>query len=793
MSSSNVALIFPKMKRTLAVVIFLWANIVAHAQIINTLDGNDVFTSAFWTANSGANAQSAATGFTSDATAMATVMATIEDEDIDFGQAISFRTGLVTFDDGTGTVTVQAAALSGAWDFTLPNADVSFGAGGLAILDDASLGAVATTLFGDGTAIGNITTVLDGYYYTESEADAFAADPAAGFSGFSASTWRSGLGLTDGSANLALDALQLDDNWLWDGDIGDGRMRLTRLTTLGAVMTFDDDTGDIEAPYADGANGDSLLNRDALDARFQALDSDLTTIAAANNSTTLAALSGSYYTESEANNLIYSRAPHAGVYFEQLGYAEVNLTPSQLGDSFSLVWFGIVSAVASGGSANTVFGALRGTSGWHAGGVGIAHDGTKFRFNNEYSGVGVEELLASEDSALGQVVMIVATYEADGTASLYQDGVLVGSEDWSGTANFNSTQKLQLMRSISGSGVQYDARCPSGTTHFAGVFNNALSESEVLSLYQNGVLSFLAKNPQYQWGDNDLIEAVGTGSTWANWFGTGTISNSTATSFDIDAGAGAGADPLAVQKSPTERTAIDIASGETLAVTMTISGLDSAASIQLKEYNNASGTSLSVAVNNGTATYLITATGRSGWLTISAITSSAGGSVSFDSITKLGAVAAYMMDEGIGYQIRDLSTNHHDGLLSTSGFQHLIPKASGYVRAFGVNAYNGGSGNVELLSSSRAIKPTKARWSKSMIVNSGSAAIGAGLLDVKESNRTTRTTIGDNAVSIAATKALPVSLEDTATTPNFNNLAVDGSGDSDATDVDIIAHFELVE
>ena len=56
------------------------------------------------------------------------------------------------------------------------------------------------------------------------------------------------------------------------------------------------------------------------------------------------------------------------------------------------------------------------------------------------------------------------------------------------------------------------------------------------------------------------------------------------------------------------------------------------------------------------------------------------------SLTRLGAIAAYPMDEGIGYQLHDISSNHYDGLLSASGFTHLLPKTEGKVRVKAADA-----------------------------------------------------------------------------------------------------------
>ena len=54
--------------------------------------------------------------------------------------------------------------------------------------------------------------------------------------------------------------------------------------------------------------------------------------------------------------------------------------------------------------------------------------------------------------------------------------------------------------------------------------------------------------------------------------------------------------------------------------------------------------------------------------------------------TRLGAIADLPLDEGIGYQFHDRSSNHFDALASLTGVTHLVPKANGKVRVKAANA-----------------------------------------------------------------------------------------------------------
>jgi hypothetical protein len=55
-------------------------------------------------------------------------------------------------------------------------------------------------------------------------------------------------------------------------------------------------------------------------------------------------------------------------------------------------------------------------------------------------------------------------------------------------------------------------------------------------------------------------------------------------------------------------------------------------------------------------------------------------------ITQVGCIADLPLDEGIGYQFHDRSSNHFDALASTTGVTHLVPKQTGKVRVKAANA-----------------------------------------------------------------------------------------------------------
>ncbi len=59
------------------------------------------------------------------------------------------------------------------------------------------------------------------------------------------------------------------------------------------------------------------------------------------------------------------------------------------------------------------------------------------------------------------------------------------------------------------------------------------------------------------------------------------------------------------------------------------------------------------------------------------------GSIDNVVVRQVGAVAHYSLDEGIGYQLHDASTNKLDAVMTITGVAHLVPQRRGYVRTPG--------------------------------------------------------------------------------------------------------------
>ena len=272
----------------------------------------------------------------------------------------------------------------------------------------------------------------------------------------------------------------------------------------------------------------------------------------------------------------------------------------------------------------------------------------------------------------GTPYSIALVADRDGNATLYVDGVANGSVD------ISSASDIDIGSGNTNAGELLTDSNLSGIVSGLAPFNRALSAAEAAALHTQGLLPWLAVHPEYQWARDIAV----TGNTLVKWFGTGTISSATNTSAVIDPGASS----LAIYHNML--TWLRANPGQTVAVTMTISGIESG-SILLKKFSSVGGSaSVTTALSNGTNTYFLTVTDVSGWLQFS-VNSVAGGSLLIDKVVLLGALAALPMTDGANSVLRDISTNRSDILLSETGTQHLIPQVVGSVRGDNLDATGG--------------------------------------------------------------------------------------------------------
>lgn len=158
-------------------------------------------------------------------------------------------------------------------------------------------------------------------------------------------------------------------------------------------------------------------------------------------------------------------------------------------------------------------------------------------------------------------------------------------------------------------------------------------------------------------------------------------------------------------------------------------------------------------------------------------------------LTALGAVIYLPMSEGVGYQLRDRSINRHDALLSTSGWQHVTPRNTGYVRDFALDA-NGAT--VDVVDGSRDILPAGAIITRALITNNDGDNIAAGAFGLNRTDGSNTAEIGDNAYQIDAGEGgmlIPDLTQDLA----LRRLEIPSTADTGMDDFDIRIDYEIID
>jgi len=155
---------------------------------------------------------------------------------------------------------------------------------------------------------------------------------------------------------------------------------------------------------------------------------------------------------------------------------------------------------------------------------------------------------------------------------------------------------------------------------------------------------------------------------------------------------------------------------------------------------------------------------------------------------------ALPLDDGIGYQVHDHSGHHRDGLLSASGASHLAPRASGFIRELNLDAYNGGAGGVEMLSSTRDILPAYAWVTRAVVVNGGSDPVS--VLDIDRSNRSTTSACLELSNTLSGggqlAQVLPAQPTTNQQLQSRRNISL-SSTDADATDLSVVVEYSVFQ
>jgi len=157
---------------------------------------------------------------------------------------------------------------------------------------------------------------------------------------------------------------------------------------------------------------------------------------------------------------------------------------------------------------------------------------------------------------------------------------------------------------------------------------------------------------------------------------------------------------------------------------------------------------------------------------------------------RVGVEQSIAFDEGIGYQAHDNHPDANDGLLSTSGFTHRVPRTSGYVRDFALDA--NGAGTVSVVDGSRDILPDDAVITHVAATNQDGSQIAAGKLDVNRADGTNTATIGDNADVIDASDSYLIYPDLTQDT-NDLRLELPDNVDAGMDNLDVRATYEIIQ
>lgn len=364
----------------------------------------------------------------------------------------------------------------------------------------------------------------------------------------------------------------------------------------------------------------------------------------------------------------------------------------------------------------------------------------------------------------------------------------------SGTYGDDNINKAYLCSRDNGSLNYY------GSIKDFAFFNRALSATEAADLYNQGVQGWLAANPENKWatGPESFDNPSGNSdfsSTPTDWSAVGATASATINSGQLDIVTNDDAQRV-VLKSPAE-SAVDFANhvGEYVTITCDVANFSTSGGLLHIWMGSTSSANYRLGEISGNGQVVFTHKIVSGVTSELQIRQSGSGgfNLSIDNlrIEYVGALAVLPMDEGVGFQLHDLSPNHFDALLSATGFEHLKPKREGFIRDFAVDAYNGGAGNVQLVSSSRDILPDGVVIGKGVFGNVGASSVAANALAVKRSDRSVSKQVGDNGDLIESGYLGPITFSGSQP-PAYRNLILDAPTDADATSIDVRIDFEQI-
>lgn len=321
--------------------------------------------------------------------------------------------------------------------------------------------------------------------------------------------------------------------------------------------------------------------------------------------------------------------------------------------------------------------------------------------------------------------------------------------------------------------------------------NTEPTATQAQEIYEQGISGWLAANPSYKWGKpveeitiNNAINSTDAAKQFASISGAsttgvtatyddGNTTNVVGWELDVPFVTG-GLYRVSGNIQSNGGTPIDILAANNAAFNQFFGWTANVPDGDFNLITTAANTSLFIAFRSDSPA-------ASGDLVVSNL-----------KLEKVGCLTSLPMDEGVGFQLRDQSSNHFDALLSETGTTHLIPKTEGFIRDFNVDAYNAAAGAAELVSSSRDILPAGATITSAHVHNRSASLIGNLLLAVEHSDRTTRVEIGENKSSIQADTSIVIATAEQRQDPLDRNVALSAPTETGATDVDVRVDYKLI-
>ena len=335
----------------------------------------------------------------------------------------------------------------------------------------------------------------------------------------------------------------------------------------------------------------------------------------------------------------------------------------------------------------------------------------------------------------GSEIAVSGSADRSGNFTLYINGVSVGAVDLSSVqaTNYSSTEVWRLIPDGDFSGYLKDFN----------FFNTTLSATHAAEIYAQGINGWLAANPEYKWGNpapltNGAFSNIG--GSWDTFSGT-SANGFTGVNTASDGRAQSAltiSNPLSGQQYRVDYD-LTVNSGGGVQFLLAKSG-GSGASNSTSVVATGVGSVILISDSNDIATLRVNAIGNTD-IVLTGV-----------SITKLGCTTSLPMDEGVGYQLHDQSTNHNDALLSETGAEHLQPKQAGLLRGFGLDA----DANDYLASASTDLIPADCVITDIQIIDQGSEAATGLTVELSDGSNhnalhTGLTLSADAAISTAAT------------------------------------------